>query len=84
MTIFTIPYGKRNINFTLEGKHIDLILPNSKPGAEHLLQISHDAINTPLGAVDYSQWRAAQSVAIAINDKTRPVPLEYLLPPLLD
>ncbi len=84
MTIFTIPYGKRNIKFTLEGKHIDLILPNSKPGAEHPLQISRDAINTPLGAVDYSQWRAAQSVAIAINDKTRPVPLEYLLPPLLD
>jgi nickel-dependent lactate racemase len=33
--------------------------------------------------VDWESWRGTRSAAIAINDKTRPVPHEHLLPPLL-
>jgi nickel-dependent lactate racemase len=40
------------------------------------------ALDSPLGTC-LSDFRGARSVAVAINDKTRPVPHEHLLPPLL-
>jgi nickel-dependent lactate racemase len=41
------------------------------------------ALDAPLGGASPSDFRGARSAAVAINDKTRPVPHEYLLPPLL-
>jgi nickel-dependent lactate racemase len=41
------------------------------------------ALDEPLGGVRLSDSRGAGSAAIAINDKTRPVPHAHLLPPLL-
>ena len=39
------------------------------------------ALDDPIGGF---AWRGATSVAIAVNDKTRPVPHSQLLPPLLE
>jgi nickel-dependent lactate racemase len=41
------------------------------------------ALDAPVGGVALDDWRGVRSVAIAINDKTRPVPHAALLPPLL-
>jgi nickel-dependent lactate racemase len=40
-------------------------------------------VKAALDDLDWVRFRGARSAAIAINDKTRPVPHEYLLPPLL-
>jgi nickel-dependent lactate racemase len=42
------------------------------------------AVDTPVGGFSWGVFEGAGSVAIAINDKTRPVPHAHLLPPLLD
>jgi nickel-dependent lactate racemase len=42
------------------------------------------ALDNLLGEVNWSDFFGAKSVAIAVNDKTRPVPHQYLLPPLLE
>lgn len=83
MPLYTIPYGEKSLTFSLEYDLIDLILPAEIPGAADPLGKTRSALGNPLGVVDYQTWRGAKSVAIAINDKTRPVPLEYLLPPLI-
>ncbi len=83
MPTFTLPYGETSVSFYLENGNIDLILPAEIPGAGDPIGKTRAALANPLGPVDYQKWRDAKSVAIAINDKTRPVPLEYLLPPLL-
>jgi nickel-dependent lactate racemase len=41
------------------------------------------ALDEPVGDFDWARWRGIRSAAIAVNDKTRPVPHEHLLPPLL-
>ncbi|NNC79347.1 MAG: nickel-dependent lactate racemase [Acidimicrobiales bacterium] len=42
------------------------------------------ALAEPVGGFTWRDWAGTTSVAIAINDKTRPVPHGDLLPPLLD
>lgn len=83
MPEFSIPYGQNSLTFTLEADRIDLILPADIPAATDPNGKTRAALGNPLGKVDYSNWRGARSVVIAINDKTRPVPLAHLLPPLL-
>ena len=82
MIKLTIPYGKRYARAVLPaGCSVDFVWPrqhspSAEPGA-----IVRQAVYSPLG--DVNPPRAGQSVAIAINDKTRPVPHEHLLPPVL-
>lgn len=52
-----------------------------QPPAQDPATLVQNAVYNPLGAVQPP--RAGQTVAIAINDKTRPVPHEHLLPPVL-
>jgi nickel-dependent lactate racemase len=42
------------------------------------------ALDDLIGDVKWSDLIGAHSVAIAVNDKTRPVPHSHLLPPLLE
>jgi len=37
----------------------------------------------PVDNVDMAHWRNARRIVIVVNDKTRPVPHQHLLPPLL-
>ncbi len=83
MPAFALPYGKKSITFSLENGQIDLILPAEAPAAADPQGKVRAALGSPLGEVDYAGWNGARSVVIAINDKTRPVPLEHLIPPLL-
>lgn len=84
MMQFKIPYGKvyQTINISAE-YHADIIEPEDTPAPPDPLNIVSEALEKPFGTPQ-SFDKKAQSVAIAINDKTRPVPHEYLLPPLLD
>ena len=80
----TIPYGKGTINATLpDGFDIQFIEPQSIPAAANPKQVVQLALENPVDGIDLTQFSGATSAAIAINDKTRPVPHEHLLPPLL-
>ena len=63
---------------------VDLIAPQEAPGVLDLIQTVKLAIESPLGLPHLPLLNRTTTVAVAINDKTRPVPHHYLLPPLLE
>ena len=84
MKIFKIPYGHSEIPVNLpDNFNVDWIAP---PHQEQIIDpeksIKAALLNPISGRLN--DFRGISSVAIAINDKTRPVPHHFLLPPLLD
>lgn len=86
MPTYSIPYGQTHTTFFLDDQlSADVILP---PVTSSLTQVEIDqkidqALSHPLGGIPLDAFRDAKSVAIAVNDKTRPVPYRIMLPPLL-
>jgi nickel-dependent lactate racemase len=83
MTDIRVPYGKTDLTATIDYP-VDIISPKEASAADDPIVAVTDALNTPLGDMSLEQFQNIESVAIAINDKTRPVPHQHLLPPLLD
>ncbi len=78
-----VPYGQTILKANIPDRFsVDLIEPLEIPAAKNPLQAVEDALDNPLGNFDWTSFSGAKSVAIAVNDKTRPVPHEHLLPPL--
>jgi lactate racemase len=85
MTQYSLPYGTGQLSFELPaGLSVDLFSPIDVPPAPNPIQEVENALAHPLGDFDFLNFQSAKSVAIAINDKTRPVPHGQLLPPLLE
>ncbi|MGD8997539.1 MAG: nickel-dependent lactate racemase [Anaerolineae bacterium] len=84
MSQFCLPYGKGELSFCLPD-HLDaeVIVPQHAPPGPDPLGIVRAALDASVGEADLADFRGSGSAAIAINDKTRPVPHQYLLPPLL-
>ncbi len=86
MQTFSIPYGRSSVQFNLPDQiTAEVILPpvtQSLPAARMSERIEQSLAN-PLGGNLLDSFNGARSVAIAVNDKTRPVPYAVLLPPLL-
>jgi len=80
-----LPYGQSFLTAHIpDGFYVDVIdLPHTPPAPDPA-GVVRAALENPLGEVAWSDFMGVQSVAIAINDKTRPVPHQHLLPPLLD
>lgn len=87
-----LPYGKTQLTFTLpDGLDVQVLAPREAKGAADELAAVAQALDfSPLPSPELlsAQERGGarggvRAVAIAINDKTRPVPHKYLLPPLL-
>ena len=77
-----VPYGKRYASAALPaGYVVEHIMPKARLAVDDPGALVRQAVYNPLGEVQPP--RAGQSVAIAINDKTRPVPHEHLLPSVL-
>ena len=85
MSDFRIPYGRTQLGVHLEGSfRPELLAPaHVEPLAEPRKAVQ-EALSRPVGNVRLADFAKARSVAIAINDKTRPVPHAVLLPPLLE
>ncbi len=82
---FHLPYGKKIISFTIPAPWpVDLIAPAQIDAAPNPSEVVRQALQNPVGGKRIADFKSAQSVAIAINDKTRPVPHRHLLPPLLE
>ncbi|MBL7162571.1 MAG: nickel-dependent lactate racemase [Anaerolineales bacterium] len=80
----SIPYGHTFLTVVIPD-HIraDIIEPPNISAADDPLSVVQSALDDLLGDVDWAKFAGSKSVAIAINDKTRPVPHKYLLPPLM-
>jgi nickel-dependent lactate racemase len=61
---------------------VDVIVPRKLKGNLDPSRYVENALQNPLD-IDPGMFLNVKSVAIGINDKTRPVPHEHLLPPLL-
>ncbi len=85
MTEYNLHYGHGSIKFEIPGStQIDLIAPVDFPAALDPFEEVKHALLHPLGGITLSHFSQVRTAAIAINDKTRPVPHHLLLPPLLD
>ena len=80
-----IPYGNSFITAQIPDHiGVDIIdLPHT-PAATNPNLLVRNALTNILGEFTWSDFKGAKSIAIAVNDKTRPVPHQILLPPLLD
>lgn len=84
MSIFELPYGRATLSLKLpESLPVSWIAPAEVPAAPEPLALVGQALDEPVGDARLRDFAGARSVVIAINDKTRPVPHEHLLPPLL-
>jgi len=83
-----LPYGVGllDIVFSEAQGSVDIFLPQNR--LQKVIDAKsalNRALESPLGIVNpFSGFNPSSKVAIAINDKTRPVPNSVLLPPLLD
>lgn len=84
MLSFSVPYGRTALAFELPPTfRVDLLAPARHPEVHNPPQAVTDALAALLGSAAWHDWARVRSAAVAINDKTRPVPHHYLLPPLL-
>lgn len=84
MTEFRIPYGRTQLTVRLDDSfQTELLAPARVEPAPDPLQAVNEALSHPVGGVRLADFSKARSVAIAVSDKTRPVPHAVLLPPLL-
>ena len=76
----SLPYGKTHLSLELpDHLSVDVLHPRQTPPAPDPAA----EVAAALDQVDWLQFKGARSAAIAVNDKTRPVPHNLLLPPLL-
>jgi nickel-dependent lactate racemase len=82
--VYRVPYGKGHLSFELpDDLEVDVVaLPETDAVPDPVAAVEA-ALAAPVGGVDLDQLLGVHSAAIAVNDKTRPVPHRYLLPPLL-
>lgn len=84
MSTFQLPYDHETLTLHVpDGYPTTLIAPQEVAPAPDPVQAVDRALDAPVGDVTLFDFAGARSVAIAINDKTRPVPHEHLLLPLL-
>lgn len=78
-----IKYGTNKLDLVLPDYFsVDTILPQDTPAAVDPHLSAREAVRSPLNFA-FHAFRGVKSAAIAINDKTRPVPHDVLLPPIL-
>ncbi len=79
-----LPYGKNHLTATLPDTwHIEHITPVETDSAPDPFTAVNAALDNPISSKRLSDFTGIERVAIAVNDKTRPVPHAELLPPLL-
>jgi nickel-dependent lactate racemase len=83
--IFKLAYGADYLDLKLDSSlAVDVINPLEIPSAGDPIEVVRESLDFPIDGLDLSGFSDAKTVAITINDKTRPVPHKFMLPPLLD
>jgi len=83
-----IPYGKKELkiklNLTKEIK-FDILKPEEKNGLTNILEKIKDALNTPINSPPLRKLALnKRNACIIIDDLTRPLPSNLLLPPVVN
>ncbi len=85
MPSYQLPYGSEYQTLVIpEQYQVDIISAPEMPPALDPVALTETALDDPLDDYHLDRFAGAVSAAIAISDKTRPVPHEILLPPLLE
>ncbi len=85
MPEYSLPYGFKNLTFNLpDNFQVDVLLPSSPKPIENPEQAILSALESPLGKASLLEFSGIESIGIAINDKTRPVPKQDVIAPLLN
>jgi nickel-dependent lactate racemase len=86
MAKLSFPYGKGFIDFDVPGKNLRMVLrPNEVPALKDLGRSISEAIRNPIGTKRLREIvRKGDRVAIVMNDITRPVPNDQILPFVLE
>ena len=86
MVTYTLPYGKTELSFSIpDERQVELIAPPFVPPHPDPQAEVRRVLGSAFGPNrDWQMPDEIHSACIAINDKTRPVPHRYLLPPLLE
>ncbi len=80
-----LPYGRSTVSATIPGgRRVDVVELGDTPAAPDPIEEVRSALANPVGGFVWPAVGQVRSVAIAVNDKTRPVPHRRLLPPLMD
>lgn len=79
-----LAYGRTSLQAQLpDNWRIDVINPPVVSDCPDATAEIQRALSEPLEGFSFDRFIGAKTVAIAVNDKTRPVPHDLLLPPLL-
>ena len=85
---YSLAYGKTQLDFVLpEGIKPLTIVPGVQPALANPLEATREMLANPVGTpplVTMLKTSKPKTVAVVVNDVTRPTPYEVLLPPLLD
>jgi len=80
-----IPYGRTQLTARLDGSlKTELLAPAQVEPLADPPRAVREALSHPVGGSRLEDFAKVHSVAIAISDKTRPVPHAVLLPPLME
>ena len=83
--VFKLAYGSGYLDLKLDSNLlVDLIAPVEDPSVDNPTQLILQCLDAPLNNNKLNSFVGIKNVAIAVNDKTRPVPHDIILPPLLD
>ena len=84
MQIVEFPFGQKTLKLTLP-QEAEVFLPVSIPGVKNELDAIRKALSEPIGTARLSEIAAGKStVAIVINDITRPAPTESMLTAIME
>jgi len=80
-----LPYGRTMLTAHIPDRYpVHIIEAQNPDPAANPRRAVEQALDNLLGDVRWEAFRGAKTVAIAVNDKTRPVPHSHLLPPLME
>ena len=84
MTQFSLPYGESSLAFQLpDSISVDYLEPEQHQPLDDPESAINNALMNPIGPRKWPQFNGSQTVGIAINDKTRPIPHPNPIPHLL-
>jgi lactate racemase len=85
VTEFSLPYGTATLAFQIPDSFtVDFLEPEQHEPLGNPESTIRKAMMEPSGTRKWSQFHGAQTVGIAINDKTRPLPNPNPIPHLLE